>query len=86
MTDNISFIEALSILSKSSPFAVSTENHEHSKALLNEIKEYLYVQMPIEELVYSTISKLSSRNKKIVFLYSLIDGQRCVFMINGMIA
>ena len=68
MTDNISFIEALSILSKSSPFAVSTENHEHSKALLNEIKEYLYVQMPIEELVYSTISKLSSRNKKIVFL------------------
>ena len=68
MADNISFIEALSILSKSSPFAVSTENHEHSKALLNEIKEYLYVQMPIEELVYSTISKLSSRNKKIVFL------------------
>ncbi|AMJ85187.1 MULTISPECIES: DNA phosphorothioation-dependent restriction protein DptF [Alteromonas] len=68
MKGNVSFIEALSILSKSSPFAVSTENSGQKSSLLNEIKEYLYIQSPVEEKVLSTISSLSTQNKKILFL------------------
>jgi len=68
MSSNINFIEALSILSKSSPFAVSTEKSDHSDALLDQIKEYLYIEMPIEERVNSIISSLGSNDKKIVFL------------------
>lgn len=62
------FIEALSVLSKSSPYAVSTEKSDHSDTLLDQIKEYLYIEMPIEEQVSSVISSLGSKNKKIVFL------------------
>jgi|TARA_R110002126_G_scaffold204652_2_gene352014 DNA phosphorothioation-dependent restriction protein DptF len=68
MIGNVSFIEALSILSKSSPFAVSTENNGRKTSLLSEIKDYLYIQSPIEEKVLSTISSFCNRNKKILFL------------------
>lgn len=68
LPNNISFIEALSILSKSSPYAVSTEKSDHSDVFLDQIKEYLYIEMPIEEWVNSIISSLGSNNKKIVFL------------------
>lgn len=68
MSGGVRFIEALSILSKSSPYAVSTEISDHSDILLDQVKEYLYITMPIEEKVHSIVSALGKTNKKIVFL------------------
>lgn len=60
--------EALSVLSKSSPYAVSTERSQQNQSLLDDIKSYLYIQMPIEEAVNKTISSFAANDKKILFL------------------
>lgn len=60
--------EALSVLSKSSPYAVSTERNAQRQSLLDEIKSYLYIQMPIEIAVNKAISSFGANDKKILFL------------------
>lgn len=60
--------EALSVLSKSSPYAVSTERNAQRQSLLDQIKSYLYIQMPIEVAVNKAISSFGANDKKILFL------------------
>ncbi|RDV23972.1 DNA phosphorothioation-dependent restriction protein DptF [Alteromonas aestuariivivens] len=60
--------EALSVLSKSSPFAVSTERDGDTHSQLEEIKSYLYIEMPIEKHVDEVISSFGANDKKILFL------------------
>ena len=70
MSATLHFIEALSILSKSSPYAVATDKPDYEHDLLQQLKEYLYIKMPIEEEVKSKISALNSQNKKRFVKYS----------------
>lgn len=60
------FTDAISILSKSSSYAVSTEND--LSATLMEVKEDLYVEMPIEHNFFSTLDSLSEYSRKVIFL------------------
>lgn len=60
------FVEALSVLSKSSSFAVSTESDRDLE--LSKIKSDLYVAMPIEEDFLSLLSQINSDSKKVIFL------------------
>ncbi|MEZ9927537.1 DNA phosphorothioation-dependent restriction protein DptF [Vibrio breoganii] len=60
--------EALSVLSKSSPYAVSTERVEKSKGQLDEVKDYLYIDMPIANDVEKRISSFSSDKPEVLFL------------------
>lgn len=62
------FKSALSILSKSSPYAVSTERAEGESQLHDDIKNYLYIEMPIEKDVESKISSFSAVNPAVLFL------------------
>ncbi|ALH94678.1 DNA phosphorothioation-dependent restriction protein DptF [Acinetobacter equi] len=62
----MSFIDALSVLSKSSSFAVSTENDRDLE--LSKIKSDLYVAMPIEEDFLSLLAQINSDSKKVIFL------------------
>ncbi|MFV0447139.1 MAG: DNA phosphorothioation-dependent restriction protein DptF [Vibrio sp.] len=59
------FIKALSLLSKSSPFAVSTENPEHDSDLV-VYKSYLYIKTDIEADFEKAL--LKSRSGEIIFL------------------
>ena len=68
MPNSISFFEALSVLSKDSPFAVSTEKIHDPKNLLQQIKEDIYITMPIEDKVITVIQSIGLNNKKLVFL------------------
>lgn len=60
------FVEALSVLSKSSSFAVSTESDRDLE--LSKIKSDLYVEMPIEKEFFSLLEKISPDSKKVIFL------------------
>lgn len=60
--------EALSVLSKSSPYAVSTERSTINQNILDDVKSYLYIQMPIETAVSKAISSFGANDKKILFL------------------
>lgn len=60
--------EALSVLSKSSPYAVSTERDNGISHALDAVKDYLYVQTDIEIDFRSELTKLSPSDKKIIFL------------------
>lgn len=60
--------EALSVLSKSSPYAVSTERLEQKKSKLDEIKAYLYIDMPIAKDVEKLISSFSANKPEVLFL------------------
>jgi DNA phosphorothioation-dependent restriction protein DptF len=60
--------EALSVLSKSSPYAVSTERSTKNQNILDNIKSYLYIQMPIETAVNQVISSFGATDKKVLFL------------------
>ncbi|RYL29660.1 DNA phosphorothioation-dependent restriction protein DptF [Acinetobacter piscicola] len=62
----MNFIEALSVLSKSSSFAVSTESDRDEG--LSRIKSNLYVAMPIEEDLMSLLVKINEKSKKVIFL------------------
>ncbi|XAW90333.1 DNA phosphorothioation-dependent restriction protein DptF [Vibrio sp. CDRSL-10 TSBA] len=59
------FIKALSLLSKSSPFAVSTENAEHDSALV-VYKDHLYIKTDIETDFEKAL--LKCRGGEIIFL------------------
>lgn len=60
--------EALSVLSKSSAYAVSTERNDQNQTLLDEVKADLYVKMPIEAEVQKIISSFGASDKKVLFL------------------
>lgn len=62
------FIDALGVLSKSSSYAVSTE-HDLDKNLVN-VKENLYVDMPIEKDVMELLAGIveNFKSKKVIFL------------------
>ena len=60
--------EALGVLSKASPYAVSTERSAINQNILDDIKSYLYIQMPIETAVNKVISSFGANDKKILFL------------------
>tara|TARA_R110000787_G_scaffold266602_2_gene372762 strand:+ start:1619 stop:3244 length:1626 start_codon:yes stop_codon:yes gene_type:complete len=60
--------EALSVLSKSSPYAVSTERDESISAHLDAVKNYLYIETDIESDFKKSLTSLSPSDKKIIFL------------------
>lgn len=60
------FVDALGVLSKSSSYAVSTE-HDLDKNLVN-IKENLYVAMPIEQDVMELLAGITENSNKVIFL------------------
>lgn len=59
---------ALSVMSKSSPYAVSTERDATISTDLDAVKKYLYVQTDIEADFVKQLKGLSSTDKKIIFL------------------
>lgn len=60
------FIDALNILSKSSSYAVSTENDLDRD--LAAVKSDLYVTMPIEDDLFNLLNQIAKDSKKIIFL------------------
>ena len=60
--------EVLSVLSKSSPYAVSTERDESISVHLDEVKNYLYIKTDIESDFKKALTSLSPTDKKIIFL------------------
>lgn len=64
----INFRTALSVMSKSSPYAVSTERDSTLSTDLDAVKNYLYVQTDIETDFVNKLKGLSATDKKIIFL------------------
>ena len=62
------FLDVLSVLSKSSPYAVSTERQDSISAELDEVKKYLYIETDIQKDFESHLTSLSPGSKKIIFL------------------
>lgn len=62
------FKSVLSVLSKSSPYAVSTERATALSADLDAVKKYLYVPTDIEKDLENRLECLSSNDKNIIFL------------------
>ncbi len=60
--------EVLSVLNKSSPYAVSTERFESISKSLDEVKSYLYIETDIESAFKKELISISSNNKKLIFL------------------
>jgi len=60
--------DALSVLSKSSPYAVATERSATVADELDKIKSYLYIKTNIEEDFESLILPLKDTEQKIIFL------------------
>nr|WP_252727577.1 DNA phosphorothioation-dependent restriction protein DptF [Colwellia sp. C2M11] len=60
--------EVLSVLSKSSPYAVSTERNDSISVHLDEVKDYLYITTDIESDFKQALTSLSQTDKKIIFL------------------
>jgi DNA phosphorothioation-dependent restriction protein DptF len=60
--------KVLSVLSKSSPYAVSTERDQAISEQLDEVKRYLYIETDIEADFKSELLSLSATDKKIIFL------------------
>ena len=60
----IDFRTALSVMSKSSPYAVSTERSTVLSEDLDAIKKYLYVKTDIETDFKKELSRLSGTDKK----------------------
>lgn len=61
-------IEALSVLSKSSPYSVSTERNDSNESDFDKIKKYLYIEMPIALDVEKKISSFSANKPEVLFL------------------
>lgn len=59
--------QALSVLSKSSPYAVSTERSELISSELENIKNYLYIKTDIETDFKTHLTSLSPTDSKIIF-------------------
>jgi DNA phosphorothioation-dependent restriction protein DptF len=68
MQESLSLREVLSVLSKASPYAVSTERSDISKNVFDDVKSYLYIKMPIETAVNETINSFGASDKKVLFL------------------
>ncbi|MCG7532631.1 DNA phosphorothioation-dependent restriction protein DptF [Psychrobium sp. MM17-31] len=60
--------EVLSVLSKSSPYAVSTERKQAISKSLDDLKDYLYIKTEIEDDFRQYLTALSPTDKKIIFL------------------
>lgn len=60
--------DVLSVLSKSSPYAVKTERELAKSDALDEVKNYLYVETDIEKDFHDQLKSLSFGEKKIIFL------------------
>jgi len=60
--------QALSVFSKSSPYAVSTERLDLISSELDNIKNYLYITTDIETDFKTQLTSLSPTDKKIIFL------------------
>jgi DNA phosphorothioation-dependent restriction protein DptF len=60
--------QALSVLSKSSPYAVSTERLDVISSDLDYIKDYLYIKTDIQNDFRKVLTTLSPSDKKIIFL------------------
>jgi len=68
MQESLSLREVLSVLSKSSPYAVSTDRAQTVSVALDEVKKYLYIKTNIEQDFLKQLSSLSPNDKKIIFL------------------
>ena len=68
MQESLSLREVLSVLSKASPYAVSTDRAEAVSVGLDDVKKYLYIKTDIEQDFFAELSKLNSKEKKIIFL------------------
>lgn len=68
MQEMLTLREVLSVLSKSSPYAVSTDRAETLSLGLDAVKEYLYIKTDIEQDFLKELTALSSHEKKIIFL------------------
>ena len=68
MTNTLNFRQVLSVLSKSSPYSVSTERPESISKSLDDIKDYLYIKTPIEADFYTELTSLSPNSGTIIFL------------------
>ena len=64
----INFRTALSVMSKSSPYAVSTDRSTALSTDLDEVKKYLYIETDIETDFKRELTRLSATDKKIIFL------------------
>ena len=60
--------ESLSILSKSSPYAVATDNMGRIDTNLDTFKKYLYINTDVELAISNTLKKLLPSERKIIFL------------------
>ncbi len=68
MGGNMRLREILSVLSKSSPYAVSTERDQAISKSLDEVKSYLYIKTDIQEDFRLHLTRLSPADKKVIFL------------------
>ncbi|MDT0628079.1 DNA phosphorothioation-dependent restriction protein DptF [Alteromonas sp. W364] len=62
------FKEILSVLSKSSPYAVSTERDQAISEQLDAVKRYLYIPTDIEQDFKAELDSASQAERKIIFL------------------
>ncbi|MAE21953.1 MAG: DNA phosphorothioation-dependent restriction protein DptF [Pseudomonas sp.] len=77
------FIDVLSVLSKSSPYAVSTENkYPDLNNLLDKVKKDLYVTMPIEQKVKEVMSLLNDRPRQVFFLCGSSGDGKSELLVN----
>lgn len=60
--------EDLSVLSKPSPYAVSTERDESISVHLDAVKNYLYIETDIERDFKKSLTSLSPSDKKYFFM------------------
>ncbi|WP_337021553.1 DNA phosphorothioation-dependent restriction protein DptF [Pantoea anthophila] len=64
----MNFYEALSVLSKSSKYSVSTLRMSNDTDELQRVKDYLYIESKIQEDVADELKKLVAGDKKIICL------------------
>ena len=62
------FRDILSVLSKSSPYAVKTDRQHHEDNILDAVKEYLYLETDIEHDFRKYAEQIDLNNKKVIFL------------------
>ena len=60
--------QALSVLDKSSSYAVSTERSERAESELDKVKEYLYIQTQIESDFASALNLMDGSKRTLLFL------------------
>lgn len=73
--------EVLSVLSKSSPYAVKTEREVEPSSALDGVKNYLYIETDIESDFRKELESLSYQQKKVIFLCEWIKGEGQVVLM-----